>query len=39
MIPIYFLYTDEDNLNENWERLQSKTDNAVAIAYNPEVCV
>jgi hypothetical protein len=32
MIPIYFLYTDEDNLNENWERLQSKTDNAVAVA-------
>ena len=32
MIPVYFLYTDEANLNENWERLQSKTDNAIAVA-------
>lgn len=32
MIPVYFLYTDEANLNENWERLQTKSNNAVAIA-------
>lgn len=32
MIPIYFLYTDEANLNENWQRLQSKADYAVAVA-------
>ena len=32
MIPVYFLYTDEDNLNENWDRLESKTSNAVAVA-------
>lgn len=31
IIPIYFLYTDEANLNENWERLQTKTDHAVAV--------
>jgi hypothetical protein len=31
MIPVYFLYTNEANLNENWERLQSKTDNAIAV--------
>ena len=32
MIPVYFLYKDEDNLNENWDRLESKTSNAVAVA-------
>ena len=31
MIPVYFLYTDEANLNENWERLQTKTKNAIAV--------
>ena len=32
MTPVYFLYTDEANLNENWERLQTKTEHAVAVA-------
>jgi hypothetical protein len=32
MTPIYFLYTDEANLNENWQRLQSKADYAIAVA-------
>lgn len=32
MIPVYFLYTDEANLNENWQRLQTKTKDAVAVA-------
>jgi len=32
MTPVYFLYTDEANLNENWERLQTKTTDAVAVA-------
>lgn len=32
MTPIYFLYTNEDNLNDNWERLQHKAKNAVAVA-------
>jgi hypothetical protein len=32
MTPVYFLYTDEANLNENWERLQSKTDHAIPVA-------
>lgn len=32
MIPVYFLYTDEANLNENWQRLQTKTEHAVAVA-------
>lgn len=31
-IPVYFLYTDEDNLNENWERLQMFAPWAEAIA-------
>lgn len=31
MIPVYFLYTDEANLNENWQRLQSKSEHAVAV--------
>jgi hypothetical protein len=31
MTPVYFLYTDEANLNENWERLQTKTEHAVAV--------
>mgnify|MGYP000219967575 FL=1 len=32
MIPIYFLYTNEANLNENWERLRTKSKDAQAIA-------
>lgn len=32
MTHVYFLYTDEANLNENWERLQTKTKDAVAVA-------
>ena len=32
MIPIYFLYTNEANLNENWERLQTKSKDAQAVA-------
>lgn len=30
--PVYFLYTDEDNLNENWERLQKIAPWAEAVA-------
>lgn len=32
MIPVYFLHTDEDNLEENWQRLQTKTTNAFKVA-------
>jgi hypothetical protein len=32
MIPVYFLHTDEANLEENWQRLQSKTTAAVKVA-------
>ena len=32
MTPVYFLYTDEANLNENWERLQSKTADCISVA-------
>lgn len=32
MIPIYFLYTNEANLNENWERLCSIVPHAVDVA-------
>jgi hypothetical protein len=32
MTPVYFLYTNEANLNENWERLQTKTEHCQAIA-------
>ena len=31
MTPIYFLYTNEANMQENWERLQSKAEHAVAV--------
>jgi hypothetical protein len=30
--PVYFLYTDEDNLNENWQRLQKFAPWAEAVA-------
>jgi len=31
MTPVYFLYTDEANMQENWERLQSKAEHSVAV--------
>lgn len=31
-IPVYFLYTDEDNLNENWQRLHRFAPWAEAVA-------
>ncbi len=31
-IPVYFLYTDEDNLNENWQRLHKFAPWAEAVA-------
>lgn len=31
-IPVYFLYTNEDNMNENWERLNKVTSNAIDMA-------
>jgi len=32
MIPVYFLYTNEANMNENWNRLQSKVPESTAVA-------
>ena len=32
MIPIYFLYSQEANMNENWERLLEKAPNAESVA-------
>jgi len=32
MIPVYFLYTNEDNLNENWERLNKVVKNPIDVA-------
>lgn len=31
MIPVYLLYKNEDNFEENWQRLKEKADHAVAI--------
>ena len=31
MTPVYFLYTNEDNLNENWERLLTKAPHAISV--------
>ena len=31
-IPVYFLYTNEANMNDNWERLSSIVPHAVAVA-------
>jgi hypothetical protein len=32
MIPVFFLYSQERNMNENWERLQSKVPEAISVA-------
>lgn len=32
MVPVFFLYSQEANMNENWERLQSKVPDAISVA-------
>lgn len=32
MVPVFFLYTRETNMNENWERLLSKVPDAISVA-------